>query len=96
MIICAAIKIEHTDNVGNPLDSLIVCGHRHGDCYNTIKYLDINRVSVIEGFIDNKGDFYSRERAFIHADICGQINKHNQWYRDDNKIPRELYSEDLY
>lgn len=37
MIICAAIKISHTDIMGNPLEDLIVCGHRHGNCYRVKK-----------------------------------------------------------
>ena len=96
MIICAAIKINHTDNVGNPLEPLIICGHRHGDCYKVIKYLDINRISDEEGFITNGGAFVDREIAYRHAIECGQISVHNKWYRKDNEVPDELYSEDLY
>ena len=96
MIVCAAVKVNHTDNTGNPLEPLIICGHRHGDCYKVIKYLKINRISDEEGFITNGGAFVDREVAYRHAVRCGQINAHNKWYRKDNKVPNELYSEDLY
>lgn len=96
MIICAAIKISHTDIMGNPLEDLIVCGHRHGNCYQVEKYLDLNILNVTEGFITNKGAFVDREVAYKHAINCGQLTAHNKWYRKDNKLPNELYSEDLY
>ena len=96
MIICAAIKIEHNDNIGNPLEPIIICGHRHGDCYKILRYLDINRVSEEQGFINHYGVFIDRVKAYREAETCGQINAHNQWYRKDNEVPDELYSEDLY
>lgn len=96
MIICAAIKINHTDNFGNPLEPLIICGHRHGDCFKIIRHLDINRISEEQGFINHCGVFIDRVTAYREAKSCGQINAHNQWYREDNKVPDELYSEDLY
>ena len=43
MIICAAIKIEHTDIMGNKLEPLIICGHQHGDC------LKIENIRIIQG-----------------------------------------------
>lgn len=95
MIICAAIKIEHNDNVGNPLEPIIICGHRHGDCYKIIKYLDINRVSEKQGFINHKGAFLDRKEALAHARECGQLNETTRYYQEDHNI-NELYSEDLY
>lgn len=95
MIICAAIKIEHNDNVGNSLEPIIICGHRHGDCYKIIKYLDINRVSEEQGFINHKGEFLTRQEAFEHAKEIGQCNATQRWYWEDHNQD-ELYSEDLY
>ena len=96
MIICAAIKIEHTDVMGCSLEPLIVCGHRHGDCYNIKNRLDMSIDSIVEGFIDHRGVFFDRKEAFIQAKECGQLCKHTRWYRVDNEVPNELYSEDLY
>ena len=96
MIICAAIKIEHADNEGNLLEPIIICGYRHGYIYKNFKYLDINRINDIQGFITHEGEFLNREEAYSHAYNCGQLNIHNQWYRKDNDLSNELYSEDLY
>lgn len=96
MIICAAIKVEHTDAFGHKLDDLIVCGHRHCNCFQIIKYLDLNTTSRTQGFINHKGEFLDRKEAYKHALDCGQINVHDKRYREDSKIPDELYSEDLY
>lgn len=95
MIICAAIKL--TDAERNA--SIIICGHRHGDCFQMIGNLNERwrKVPCItQGFITHKGDFLDRKGAYTHAVICGQINQHNDWYRKDNKYEEELYSEDLY
>ena len=39
MIVCAAIKIKFV-NSKDEIVKLIICGHRHGDCFKTIRYLD--------------------------------------------------------
>ena len=95
MIICAAIKIEHTDNVGKPLEPIIICGHRHGDCFKILRYLDINRVSEKQGFINHKGEFLDRKEAFEHIKEIGQCNATQRYYWEDHNQD-ELYSEDLY
>lgn len=94
MIICAAIKLTHrTSGV-----EMIICGHRHRSCYAVISQLndDWNLAKKEEGFINHYGVFIDRVKAYREAETCGQINAHNQWYRKDNKVPDELYSEDLY
>ena len=96
MIICAAIDIRFVNSKDEP-QSLIVCGHRHSDCFKVIRHLDNKHTSWTEqGFINHKGEFLNRKDALAHARDCGQLNSHNQWYRKDNKVPDELYSEDLY
>lgn len=95
MIICAAIKI-HTNTLPEP--TIIPCW-RHGCGYDLLKELVPNRDSyrvLAEGFINHKGEFLNREEAYKYAIDCGQITKYNQWYREDNELPNELYSEDLY
>jgi hypothetical protein len=95
MILCAAVDITFV-NSKNEVNRLTVCGHRHGDCYKTIRQLDnIHTQWSEEGFIDHNGDFLNRQEAYLHALECGQINAHSEWYRKDNKVPNELYSEDL-
>lgn len=98
MIICAAIKIEKTDNFGNPLESIIICGHRHGDCFKMIGNLNEKWKkgnSVIQGFINHKGEFLDRKEAFEHIKEIGQCNTTQRWYWEDHNQD-ELYSEDLY
>ncbi len=95
MIICAAIKIEHTDIMGNKLEPLIVCGHRHGDCLKISQHLNLNIIKKVQGFINHKGEFLNRKEALAHAIECGQLTETHRYYREDNGID-ELYSEDLY
>ena len=96
MIICAAIKIQVE---GLDHETIIPC-HRHGDAYKILKdlgYAPRTKYKEIEqGFINHLGNFLNRKDAYQYAWECGQINAHNRWYRQDNKIPCELYSEDLY
>lgn len=95
MIICAAIKIQIE---GLDHETIVPC-HRHGDGFGIIKDLVQNRKAykeIEQGFINHLGNFLSRKDAYQYAWECGQINAHNRWYRWDNKIPNELYSEDLY
>ena len=95
MIICAAIKLTDTEQN----KSIVVCGHRHGDCFQMIGNLNERwrKVHCVnQGFITHKGEFLDRKEAYKHAVVCGQINQHTGWYREDNKYEEELYSEDLY
>jgi len=102
VIICAAIKlINDCDNIGLELESpreLIICGHRHGDCYKTIRELEkswLEHSKKIQGFINHKGEFLDRKEALAHARGCGQLNETTRYYQEDHHID-ELYSEDLY
>ena len=95
MIICAAMKL--IDEERN--ESIIICGHRHGNCFQMIGNLNERWKKVpciIQGFINHKGEFLDRNEAYKHALECGQINQHTRWYREDNKYEENLYSEDLY
>lgn len=95
MIICAAVKVEHTDACGNRLPDLVVCGHRHCNCFEVIHHLDLNIDCRIQGFINHKGEFLDRKEAFQHFKDSGQSNSTQRWYWDDHN-QYELYSEDLY
>lgn len=85
LIVCAAMLMK---------DELVVTGVRHfspemrlllriiyGDKY----YLQVKE----QGFIDNKGEFLSREEAWRVAELAGQIRK-------EVSSPGTLYSENLY
>jgi hypothetical protein len=95
MIVCAAIKLVMRPNLD---EELVVCGHRHSDCFKVIHNLERcwrENTLKIQGFIDHRGQFLTRAKAFAHAYECGQISATAQWYHEDHN-QTELYSEDLY
>lgn len=97
MIICAAIKVSGFRKDLNRLDTAIVCGLRHGDCYNIIKLFKDNweKIKFVEGFIDSDGGFYTRKEAYVEAFKNGQLSSTVYMYKAQND-ENELYSEDLY
>lgn len=69
-IICSAIKYK----------GHVIAGRRHGDAFTTLEtFLDpeiynaIKREDIVAGFIDNWGDFHTREEAWVIADKANQI-----------------------
>jgi len=96
MIVCAAIKIQ----IEGLDHETIVPALRHGHVYMLLQdlcYAPKTKYKEIEqGFITNKGDFLNRKKAYEHAAMCGQLNRHTEWFREDNNLDKELYSEDLY
>ena len=95
MIICAAIDITFV-NSKDEVVNLIVCGHRHCDCFKTIRQLDNKHTQwKVEGFINHKGEFLDRKQAFEHVKEIGQYNETQRYYWEDHNQD-ELYSEDLY
>lgn len=102
MIICAAIKLVNPcDRAGLLLETareLIICGHRHSDCFKIIRNLEdtwATEAKQVQGFINHKGEFLDRKEAFKHAKEIGQCNATQRWYWEDHNQD-ELYSEDLY
>lgn len=87
MIMHAAIKR------GN----IVYVGKRHPDCRDIMIKCGIPRpvltnadgTRTIQGFVNDKGEFLTREEAAKEALACGQITKLK--YHS-----RELFSEDLY
>lgn len=85
LVVCAAMIMK---------DGLVVTGVRH---FSPDMRLILHRVygdkyhlQVKEqGFVDNKGEFLSREDAWKAADLAGQIRK-------EVSSPGTLYSENLY
>ena len=95
MIICAAIDITFV-NSKDEVVNLIVCGHRHCDCFKTIRQLDNKHTQwTVEGFINHRGEFLDRKQAFEHVKEIGQYNETQRYYWEDHNQD-ELYSEDLY
>ena len=100
MIICAAIKVTTNElyrKAPIKADNLVICGLRHSDCFKTIKQLGPrwSTCDKIQGFINHKGDFLTREEALKHALDCGQISATNRNIIN-NKNLDQLFSEDLY
>ena len=95
MLVCAAIRIKDEFDIPSQRGLIIPC-IRHGEAFRLYLILtgDKLKMSQVEqGFIDNKGRFYTREEAFINfrnnlsATVRAYKEKHNE---------SELYSEDLY
>lgn len=100
MIVCAAIKLIVEEQYGVKLDKpmeLVVCGHRHADCWEIVSCLSARWFGAkeIQGFINHKGEFLDRYDALVHARECGQLSETHRCYQEDNRI-NGLYSEDLY
>ena len=89
MIICAAIKDTRTGAVFG--------GIRHGFIYSAMHDAGITppHEAAIEGFLDEKNNFYNRYEAYNIAMTNGQMSATARHYKRD-KGERELFSEDLY
>jgi len=104
MIVCAAIKIFLISPLtGRPYpcdDGIVIAGLRHANCYETIRDLKMphngyDHELTVEGFINHRGDFLTREEAFEHALVCGQLPA--QIRGDKGQVgEHQLFSEDLY
>ena len=86
MIICAALKDRNTN--------AIFSGVRHADIYEMLYNLNY-KIDAIEGFIDNRNNFYNRHEAFMWAQQIGQLPETVLEYKEEH-MENELYSEDLY
>lgn len=89
MIICAAIKDTRTGAVFG--------GIRHGFIYSAMHDAGITppHEKAIEGFLDEKGNFYDRYEAYDIAMTNGQMSATARQYKRDTG-EKELFSEDLY
>lgn len=97
MILASAIKfhIEATDS------EVVLCGARHGDIFNQIKALGFEArkgyEEIEQGFIDHKNNFLTREEAYEHAKMCGQICEKIIYEREEKNIfGKQMISEDLW
>ena len=99
MIVCAAIKVIYQNIKNSKIQTIIVHGLRHGDCYATIALFEKDGewqiIGKIEGFVLNTGEFLNRTAAYEYAIQTGQLSQTTRWRKfDDGET--ELYSEDLY
>ena len=81
MIITAAIKTTN----GN-----IYTGKRHAYCLNLIRMNSDTHKNAIQGFLNDKNEFLTRQEALKEAIECGQIQG------SDDMIGSILTSEDLW
>lgn len=86
MIICSALKDRNTN--------AIFSGVRHADIYEMLHNLNY-KIDAIEGFVDNRNNFYNRHEAFMWAQQIGQLSETVLEYKKEH-MENELYSEDLY
>jgi len=102
-IVCAANHYSFK-NIINQEDDFLIVGPRHNDLtmLNQLKicevYLNdegilIEDAHVEQGFIDQFGDFYTRQEAWKIAEANGQIYRR---VGGDDRNGGTLYSENLY
>lgn len=93
LIVGAANKISWVQDDAD--GEVIVCGVRHWDplMRDVIDHLDIKRDTtvIIQGFVDNRGVFLTREEAFVVATEAGQIKQ-----KSGNPDSKKLFSEDIW
>lgn len=83
--ICAAVKVSNT---------LIIRGHRHGDCFKKIAEMATTkkeREGLVQGFITSKNRFVDRVEGRKIQDKAGIPSVNPEGY-----MPGTLFSEDLY
>lgn len=98
MIVCAALLVETDSEKPYPFNYTVVPCLRHSGGYSILKDLCPDKrlhQNAVEGFIDNNGNFLTREEAYEEAAKCGQLPA------ELRRVKRErgenmLFSEDLY
>ncbi len=85
LVVCAAIRNKR---------GIVICGARHFDLTMNVQidksYSAWLSKDIEEGFLDNKGNYLTREEAWIIAENAGQIRRR---VGGDGK---KLFSENLY
>lgn len=97
MILAAAVryKVEATGK------EVVLCGARHSDVFSQLDALGLVRnqdyYEIAHGFIDHKNNFLTREEAYEHAKMCGQICAKIVYQREDQVLfGKKMISEDLW
>lgn len=97
MILASAIKF-HIDETN---EDVVLCGARHGDVFQQLEALGFeprNGYTELEqGFIDHNNNFLTREEAYEHAKMCGQICAKIVYEREEKGLfGKKMISEDLW
>ena len=97
MILASAIKYK-IDSTGK---EVILCGARHGDIFIQLESLGFEArkgyKEISQGFIDHKNNFLTREEAYEHAKMCGQLCEKIIYEREEKGLfGKEMISEDLW
>jgi len=76
------------------LNDKIWTGFRHSDCFAKMRLDGMtleDKKNIIQGFMDEDGNFLTRREAFERAVLCGQV-------KDEGEAPenRILVSEDVW
>lgn len=95
MILASAIKIK----VKKTGKEVVLCGARHGNIFEQLQSLGFESREEFDtlgqGFIDNHNNFLTREEAYEHAKMCGQLCA-TIVYDRENGGGKKLMSEDLW
>ena len=97
MILAAAIKY-HVKKTGK---DVILCGARHGDIFTQLEQLGFEPRDgydeIEQGFIDHHNNFLTREEAYEHAKMCGQLCEKIIYERErEGVFGKKMISEDLW
>jgi len=97
MILVAAIKFK-IESTG---EEVVLCGARHGDVFAQLKTLGFEPMrgykEIAQGFIDHHNSFLTREEAYEHAKMCGQLcTRVTREHEMGGMVDKELFSEDLW
>lgn len=101
-IVSAASKVRLT-NKYNPTASreIVICSPRHldkifSDVLDSFTSLEVNCTRIVQGFVDNRGEFFTREEAWMVASNARQIVRRVSGdYTLTTNVYR-LFSENLY
>lgn len=80
---------------------VVLCGANHGEIFKQLESLGFEPKDGYEeleqGFVDNHGNFLTREKAYEHAKACGQLCQKIIYEREHGGVGgRKLISEDLW
>lgn len=97
MILAAAIKFY----IGETDKEVVLCGARHGDVFDQLQALGFEPrkgyKEIAQGFIDHKNNFLTREEAYEHAKMCGQLCEKIIYQREEKGLfGKQMISEDLW
>ena len=93
-IVCAAVRFINFDN---PDKTVTLVGARHYDSWMQAQIENLphsdDTTKMVQGFIDQRGNFYTRTEAWKIAESEGQIIRR---CGGDTKDGGTLWSENLY